>query len=217
MQLMLHAIIAAACVGAILLLSEFAWRRLGLRGELARKFVHITAGTFIAFLPFWISYGWIAWLGLAFIIGNIINRFTKLFNSVHSVKRVTWGDIFFGLAITLCALIEPSKWIFMAAILQVALADGLAAVMGVAIVKFKGSYQVLGHYKTVAGTAVFFGTSALILIATLVFDPSFASPMSQWPLVLLLALLLTAIENIGLYGFDNLLLPLAVVYILSLL
>lgn len=214
---MLHAFLAAACVGLILLMSEFAWRRLGLRGELARKFVHIFAGTFIAFLPFWMSYHWIAVLGLAFIAGNIINRYTKLFNSIHAVKRVSWGDIFFGLAITLCALFHPSKWVFMAAILQVSLADGLAAITGVSIAKLKGSYKVLGQCKTVYGTLVFFVVSAALLAFTVRIDPAFASPMSQWPLIVMLALLLTAVENIGLYGLDNLLLPLAVVYILGLL
>lgn len=56
---MLNALLAAGGIAAILVVSEVAWKRAHIKDELARKFVHITCGVFIAFLPFWVSYPWI--------------------------------------------------------------------------------------------------------------------------------------------------------------
>ena len=64
---MIQAILATIVIAVILLMSEYLWRTLHIKGEFARKFVHIIAGSFIAFLPFWVSYGWIAVLAVGFI------------------------------------------------------------------------------------------------------------------------------------------------------
>lgn len=125
---MLNAILAAAGIAAILIVSEIAWRKARLRDELARKFVHICCGTFIAFLPLWVSYNWIMILAIGFVIANVINRYVDFFHAIHSVRRKSWGDVLFGVGVFIVALFQPEPWLFTVAILQVSLADGLAAI-----------------------------------------------------------------------------------------
>ena len=217
MLLMVQALIAAAGIAAILVLSELLWNKYHIRDELARKFVHISSGLFIAFLPFWVDYTWIMVLAVGFVIANIINRYTNYFHAIHGVERKSWGDILFGVGVFAVAWFQPSPWIFAAAILQVSLADGLAAVGGVTYGKTHGRYYLFGQSKSVIGSIIFMITSALIVTLVLFADSYFADPLSLWPVIIMLPLLLVCIENLAVYGLDNVLLPLVTLGILSLL
>jgi dolichol kinase len=100
-------------------------------------------------------------------------------------------------------------------VLHLSLADGIAALVGVRYLKRFG-YKVFGQPKTVIGTAVFFVTSLLIITATMLTDPA-AYGQNVQLVVLLLPLGATFIENIAIYGTDNLLVPAAVIVILNAL
>ena len=66
-----------ACLGGlliILLISELIHRNKILKGENERKFVHICAGTYIAFWPWLISWKSIQLIGIAMIIVVLLNR-----------------------------------------------------------------------------------------------------------------------------------------------
>ncbi len=214
---MVNALLAAAGIAAILVISEIAWKRAHIYDELARKFVHISSGTFIAFLPFWVEYQWIMVLAVGFVIANFINRYTNYFHAIHAVKRKSWGDVLFGVGVFAVAWFQPSPWLFAAAILQVSLADGLAAVAGVTYGRKHGRYYLFGQPKSIIGSAVFLGVSALIITLTLVLDSYFVDPLALWPVVIMLPLMLVCIENLAVYGTDNVLLPIATLGVLSLL
>ena len=49
--------LAVSVVFAILAFSELGWRRFWLKGEVGRKFVHISVGTFVAFWPYFLDCG----------------------------------------------------------------------------------------------------------------------------------------------------------------
>lgn len=213
---MFQALIAAVIISAILILSEVAWKKFKLRGELARKFVHITSGVFIAFLPFWVSYDWIMLLAVGFVIANIANRYIDFFHAIHSVRRKSWGDVLFGVGVFAVAWFEPSPWLFAVAILQVSLADGLAAVAGVTYGKKHGLYYLFTQPKTIIGSGVFLVVSMLILALGFVGSSYVADPMQMWPLIVMLPLLLVCVENLAVFGFDNLALPLFTLGILSM-
>jgi len=201
---MLHAMIATACIGLILILSEVLWRKAHIRGEFARKFVHILAGIFIAFLPFWNSYEWIIILSLGFVIANILNRYSPLFHAIHAITRKSWGDFLFGVGILLCAIARPNKWLFAGAILQVALADGLAAVIGSHYAK--RTYMILDHKKSPIGTGVFYIMSLLVLILVV----NFGNLHALYDLAvvfILVPIIMTVLENMSGYGTDNIILP----------
>ena len=217
MLVMVNALLAAAGIAAILVASEIAWNKFRIRDELARKFIHITSGIFIAFLPFWVDYFWIMILAVGFVIANFINRYTNYFHAIHGVKRKSWGDILFGVGVFVVAWFEPSPWLFAASILQVSLADGLAAIAGVTYGKTHGRYYLFGQPKSIIGSAVFLVASFAILSLLFVFDPYFADTITMFPVALMLPLLLVCVENLSVYGTDNVSLPLVTLGLLSLL
>lgn len=214
---MIQAILAAAIIAAILGLSEVAWKKARIRGEVARKFVHITSGVFIAFLPFWVDYNWIKILAVGFVIANIVNRYVDFFHAIHSVRRKSWGDVLFGVGVFAVAWFEPSAWIFTLAILQVSLADGLAAVAGVTYGDKHGKYYLFTQPKSIIGSSVFLVVSAVILAVGFVMSSYIADPLQMWPVLVMLPLMLVCIENMAVFGADNLALPLATLAVLSLL
>ncbi len=200
---MFNSFLATLVIAAILVASEVLWRKKKLRGELARKFVHIIAGTYIAFLPFWIGYGWMSVLALGFIAANLVNRYTHLFHAIHAITRLSWGDLFFGVGVLLVSLLSPNKWLFAGAILQVAIADGFAAVLGISY--SKKMYKVFGHTKSIIGTSTYFFLSLLIVVLTVRMGDLHVSSA----VYVLVPLLMAALENVSGYGTDNMILPLS--------
>ncbi|MDQ3064656.1 MAG: hypothetical protein M3Q36_00070 [bacterium] len=218
---MVNAIIAALVILGILVLSEIAWKKYKIRDELARKFVHISSGVFIAFLPFWVDYFWIMILAVGLIVGNILNRFSHVvpflqFHAINGVKRKSAGDILLGVGVFAVAWFEPSAWLFAAAILQVSIADGFAALAGVTYGKKHGQYFLFGQPKSVIGSAVFLVSSMIILVSVIFANNYFVDPIGMLPVIVMLPLMLVCLENMAVYGFDNIVLPLATLGVLSL-
>lgn len=203
----------AAAIFLILVVAEVLWRAKLLEAEHSRKLVHIVVGTFAATWAFYMDDQQILLIAGAMFMVVLISRLLGIFSSIHSVKRKTWGELFFPLGIALCALLTDSPWIFMAAILHVSIADGLAAIVGRRYIRTHG-YKVLGQQKTLAGSLAFFNTSLLIVIAVVLLMPE----IQFLPAVMLLVpVLATAAENLGLYGSDDLLVPLIVTLLLTVM
>jgi phytol kinase len=190
----------------LLLIGELWWRKQRLTTtEFTRKFVHITVGTFVAFWPFFLSWHEIRWLSLAFLLIVVVSKYLKIFKAIHTVQRPTWGELFFALAVGSITFITQDKWIYAAALLQMSLADGFAAVIGTRYGQ-RFRYIVFGHAKSILGTFTFLVVSAAILVW-------FARESGQhlrWTFVLDLSVVASMIENIGVAGLDNLLVPLVV-------
>lgn len=195
-------LLVVSLVFLLLLVSEIWWRRHTRHTEFSRKFVHITVGSFVAFWPFFLSWTEIQLLSLAFLLVVGISKQLHIFKSIHSVQRPTWGELFFAAAVGLVTLITQNKWIYMAALLQMSLADGLAAVIGVRYGKSR-RYSVLGHTKSVTGTGTFLVVSLAILIA---YEHYSGMPVG---ILYLIGLPIVAgiVENFGGQGFDNVLVP----------
>ena len=206
---MMQIIIVILIVLILLLVAEYLWKVKHYHSELTRKFIHITVGSFVAFWPYLLSWDQIYFLSIASILVVIISRFASIFGSIHSISRRTIGDFLFALAIPLVALITHSGLIFTIAILHLSLADGVAAVVGTRYGK-KNRYKVFGQYKSIVGTVAFWLCS-LILITVFML----ASHNSWiWLKLLLLPVLATAMENIGVYGTDNIIVPMLIAAIL---
>lgn len=207
---MIQAVLATIVIALILVTSEYLWRAMHIQGEFARKFVHIIAGSFIAFLPFWVSYGWVAVLAIGFIFANLLNRYTPIFHAIHAITRRSWGDLLFGVGILICALLRPNRWLFAGAILQVALADGLAALIGTKYSKH--TYKIFDHYKSPIGTFTYLVSSAAIaMLVLLVGDLGGHNVLA---VLCIVPLIMTLFENISGYGTDNIILP--VVFLLAM-
>ncbi|HUY84985.1 MAG TPA: hypothetical protein VMU97_00540 [Candidatus Dormibacteraeota bacterium] len=193
----------------VLVGNELWWRRRAVHSEFSRKFVHITVGSFVAFWPFFLSWREIVGISAAFLMVVSVSKYLRVFQAIHSVQRPTWGELFFAVSVGAVTFITHNKWIYAAALLQMALADGLAAVVGVRFGNPQ-KYMVFGHTKSVAGSLCFFLVSFGILMAfghwsgqTLSFGYKAAISTAA-----------TILENLAVIGLDNLLVPVLIALML---
>lgn len=201
-------LLTVLAVFLILLGSELWWRRHITHSEFSRKFVHITVGSFVAFWPFYLGWGQIQVLSIGFLVVVGISKYLHLFKAIHSVQRPTLGELYFAAAAGLVTLVTHNEWIYMTALLQMSLADGFAAVMGVRY--GKQSYLVFSHRKSMVGTLTFFVTSLAILVAY----GQLASVHLDAGFIVGAAALAAVIENLGVAGIDNLIVPLLIAWLL---
>jgi phytol kinase len=194
---------AVLVVLALLIANEWWWQTHEPQGELSRKFIHITVGSFVAFWPFFLSWRQIIGLSAAFLVVVVVSKYLDIFHAIHSVQRPTWGEICFALAVGLVALMTHDKWVYLTSLLMMSLGDGLAAVIGTRFGR-RNRYAFLGHAKSVAGTLTFFIVAIIILLLFNSHTPDRLNGL----LIFELALGASLIENIGVRGLDNLLVPL---------
>jgi dolichol kinase len=212
---MAGAILGIFGVVLIMVTDEILWRLKVLRGEPSRALAHILAGAFVAFWPFFMSMRAIAAIAvLAFVCIAISRRF-HIFQSIHAVKRRTYGEFFFPLSVGLCALITDSSYIFMAAILHLSVADGLASMLGTRFGK-RTKYRVLGQNKSWIGTSVFYLISLSVMAYVGIVHVDLFLHANVWMLALI-PVIATLAESVAVYGTDDLVVPLIVVTILQLL
>jgi phytol kinase len=193
----------------ILVGAEYLSRSKDIHAELTRKLVHVAVGTFVAFWPFFLSWRQIQLLSLAFFAVVCVSIKFNIFNSIHAVKRSISGELLFAIVIGLLALIATDKWVFMAAMLHLSLADGLAAVVGLGW-GGNNSYKVFGRTKSIAGSAAFLVTSVAILVVYAIFSNSTTSFSTYvW-----LPVLAVVTENLAVQGTDNLIMPMVIAFVL---
>lgn len=195
----------------LLCISELLWRLGDFHPEYTRKFVHISVGSFVAFWPLFLSRNQIVGLSVAFVAIVAITNYLGVFKAMRSVQRPTWGEVFFAAAVGVLALVAHGGWIYMAALLHMSLADGLAAIIGTKFGR-RTRYHVFGHPKSLVGTVTFFIVSLAILNGYAFFTPA---DFSLW--FVPIALAATVIENLAIRGFDNLLVPVLIAVALNLL
>jgi phytol kinase len=205
-------LVSSVVVFVVLCLSEFGWRRGYMTSEVGRKFVHVTVGSFVAFWPFFLSWNQIRLLSLGFLLVVGISKFLNIFSAIHSVQRPTYGEFCFALVVGLLTFMTHSKAIYAASLLQMSVADGMAAIIGVeyGLKQQRYRYHVFGHTKTWLGSAAFFLISCAILTGYAVDTMHLV-----WYGVIVLAATTTLVENIGLFGLDNLFAPLLVALVLT--
>lgn len=206
----MHVLLSVLTVFVILLASEVGWRKHWLNNEVGRKFVHILVGSFVAFWPFFLSWYEIRLLSLAFLVVVVVSDRLKVFGAIHSVQRPTFGEICFAAVVGLLTFITHSKGIYAAALLQMSLADGFAAIVGVRYGR-STTYRILGYPKSIVGTGTFFVISCVILWGYALFSVAGLSLGG----IALGAAGGALLENIGILGLDNLLVPLFVGLLLT--
>jgi dolichol kinase len=210
---MLGIIFSITGIAVLLLITEFLYKKKKLHVETARKIIHISSGVFISFWPLWMSWNAIiAVCALMFLVILLSHRI-KLFNSIHGVPRPTRGELLYPVGIGLAAFIAPSTAFFWIAVLNLALADGLAAVVGSRLGMFNG-YTILGHKKSVIGTMTCFVVSSAVFTVGIQAG-SFVEYFPFFQAVILFPLIITGLENISWYGSDNLTVPLGVILLLG--
>lgn len=197
----------------IVVSAEVLWRNKILHSELSRKLVHVLVGTFVASWGFFLTTWQILILAVAMFLVVFASRQMGVLKAIHSVNRKTWGELFFPLGIAVCAILTRSPWIFMAAMLHVSLADGLAAIVGSNYIKQHG-YKIFRQQKTVVGSLIFFIASLFITMIVTVLAPELRGSVLA---VLLIPLLSVLTENISGYGADDFFVPVVVVMAMNII
>jgi dolichol kinase len=207
---MLGTVAVIVVVFLILLLAEYLSRYRGVHSELTRKLVHTLVGVFVAFWPFFLSWRQIQMLSVAFLLVVLISIKLNIFGSIHAVKRNVMGEVLFAMIIGILAFISTDEWIFTAAMLHLSLADGLAAIIGLAYGD-KNSYKVLGETRSLTGSLTFFFTSSIIMLFYTIAGNADYSGMT----LIGLPVIATIAENFAIKGTDNLIIPLLVAFTLT--
>lgn len=203
---MILALINLVVLTIATMLCEYFWRTKKISAETARKFMHIFGGVLIAFWPLYLSWNYIQALMITITVFIVVLRVTGLVKCLFAVKRRTIGDVLYPLTVGALAFIEPPQALFILVVLQIALADGMAAVIGEKYGR-SNSYNVLGYKKSVAGTLACFGASFLIVGGIYIFG-HFSGTVPLAALALMPAAV-TLVENVGVYGIDNTLIAVA--------
>lgn len=201
----------------VLVVSEILWRKKILKGERARKFIHILAGIHVAFWPLYLPFDGIFVLGAMALTLLIYSRFTRLFHAVYAVKRTTYGELFYAIAIMACAYLGQADWIFTTSLLFLAVADGGAAVAG----RFWGSSNHYQVFRSKNLTKSWVGTLTFLLLAYVCLAIGWLSgggtvlADNLFICFVVLPFAATVIENISPFGTDNLITPVFVTVLLS--
>lgn len=209
---MIFLAVAVVPIFLLLVLSEILWRAKLLRGEAARKLLHIIIGSYVATWPFFISFAEIEKLSVALFVVVTLSHYLHIFHAIIDVKRRSLGDLLYAIGIGVTAILVRNPWIFAVAILHLSISDGLAGLVGNKYGK-GNTYKVLGKTKSLVGSGVFALSSLLILLAIV---PAHLH-ITLGPLLILLPLTAVLVENIGVFGTDNVLVPLLFVLALNTL
>lgn len=216
-------LLLAAILTAIALIGRWLIDSHGRDNELLRKLVHLLHGVGLAALAFVVPLQFIVGIEVLFFFSMIIARylaghFTRVpwiryMQRMYSVGRLSFGEFFYPLSAILLTFVAQSKWEFAAAILILGIADTAAALVGKRFGK-GNTYLVFGQQKSIMGSLAFFLTTFSIVWGFITLHGVELGSVSLG-LVILTSLLVTSAENLGVYGSDNLLVPLVAVLLLN--
>lgn len=210
---MIVPLLCIAVVFVFLCTAECLWRKKIIRDESSRKFVHIVIGTFVAFWPFLMSLRTIQFISIAFLVVILLSRKFKIFHAIHNVRRKAWGEVLFALSIGLLPFISTSRLVFVAAVLHMSLADGLAGMIGSRYGK-STRFSMFGQAKSVVGSTIFMIASAVIVLGFFKASKFASVDDINW-VVIILPVLATLLETASVKGTDNILVPLLVAQVLN--
>lgn len=204
-------LVVAAVLGlATLLVAEFGWHKRWWHGEGARKLAHMFIAVQVAVWPLYLDWFEIRLISIALVVGFIVSMRLGWFQSIGSVSRLSYGEVLFALVIGGLTLVTDSPSIYAAAMLHLGLADGMAALIGTRWGRMTG-YRVFGATKSLVGSLAFLVVSLAILTAYSLIAPAGLA----WQFIVFGAVIASALENIGVLGTDNILVPSFIVLLLS--
>ncbi len=216
-------IMAGAIVsGAFLALVAVAeiWRLLANPpAEWTRKLVHVGGGLVCLILPLVIESHWVV-LAMAIGMGVLFTATRGLgwLSSVHGVGRVSHGTLCYPFVIYLLFLLSHDRpWKYFICVLVLAVADGLAALVGSHYGRIR--YEVENEWKSLEGSLVFLIVTFVAVQVPLVVwpDPTGLLPTPALCVLaaVLVAALVTGFEAISLHGSDNLWVPIGTYFVLG--
>ena len=194
MNLLFFLLMSCTLVGVV----EMFKRRFSLPTNVSRRVTHIGASLIAAASPLFLNQLTIV-IACLFFAGLIFfGRKTTLLSSIHDVERRSFGDVFLplGEAVSAIVFLPHSIAAFQFGILVMGISDAFAGLGGEKFGKHK--IHFFGNHKSIEGSIIFF---ICTLILALLFAPVFSHQ------VIIVSAILTIVEFLAIYGFDNLVLP----------
>lgn len=208
-------------ISFLLVTTELIYRRLGLKGEITRKFAHFTATLSTITFPYLFDDHWYV-LALAsfFFIVLFVSRHGTNLKSIHDISRKSIGSYLLPVSIYITFLISiliGNKFVFILPMLILAISDPLAGILGINLKNYNHKIKLFGFKtnKTWLGSGSFLISSFIISIIALYFNRMVFDTKTFW-LALSIAVLSTLAELLSRWGTDNLTIPMSVLLLLML-
>jgi phytol kinase len=201
----------------VLLMAAAVWlRHKGVAGEWTRKLMHVGMGLATLTFPWLFHEAWpvLVLTGGFVVVMLSLRLIPRLSGVVCGVARVSWGEIYFPIAVGGLFLLTQGRVVeYVIPILVLTLADAAAALAGVRLGRHK--------YSAGEGTKSWEGTTVFCVIAFLcTLLPLLAGTGMDWPRAVLIALCVSFIGGIveasAWQGIDNLLLPFSTLLMLRI-
>jgi len=206
---------AATGLGGLLILviCEALIKSKSIKGEYARKLVHIAIAVYASTWAFFLPYQLIILISLILVTAVILVQRYPIMQSMKSVRRVTNGEVYFAVGIGVAAAVFREPAMYAVAVLHMGLADGFAAIVGVGMSKKANRFKVKGSWKSIEGTLTFVVISFFLNDAYWMyfsnhqFNIQHAATIPIYSLVS--ACILAVTEVVSPKGSDNVIIPLA--------
>jgi phytol kinase len=215
------AILYLFAIGLLLIFNELIYRRLGLKGEITRKFAHFTATLSTVTFPYlFTDHRYVLVLALIFFIILFISRNGTQLKSIHDIERKSVGSYLLPLSIYLTFLISnllDNKLLYILPIIILAVSDPMAGILGINLKKNNHKIEIFGikTKKTFLGSGSFLLSSFIISIIALYFNRMIFD-FKTFSLALAIAVVATSAELISWRGSDNLFIPMSVIAMMIL-
>lgn len=198
----------SALLIAVMLIAESSYKFLKLNTEWTRKIAHIGSGIIALSYPVYQNTHWgVFALTISFTIILYTSKKMGLFQSIFSVERKSYGELFFVWSTWLLFILyqySGNVSYFYLAFSSVVFADPVAALVGKPFPLKK--YTIFGNTKSIGGSFSFFVVSFALSYYYLL---QTGSVMNILLISLTHALVLTIIEAVSSKGLDNLTIPIA--------
>jgi phytol kinase len=199
-------------------ISELLFIKANLKAENTRKFIHVSCGIVSLSYVFLFETIWpVLIITVSFAALLYISKKLNFLNSIHKVKRQTFGSYLFPLALLFCFIVylylDNSIYYYLPFTIMV-ISDPLAAFFG-KIMPLK-TYKSGRYCKSIGGTIAFFISASLIsfLLCFFLLEIGIFKILLISPVIGIISSLTEAFcKN----GIDNILVPIVVVVTMYIL
>lgn len=151
-------------VSIIIFMSETLFKKNKLDSSIIRKLVHILIGVATSFSPFIFNSNLLPiCLALTFILINYLALNNNFMNSIHSIRRKSYGTTFFPLSFLILSIFFwEYKTYFLLSFMILSFSDPIASIIGENI-KNPRTFYLISDRKSIEGSITFFIVSIIIL------------------------------------------------------
>ena len=206
----------------LLVFNEMIYHRLGLKGEITRKFAHFTATLSTITFPYLFDDHWyVLFMAVAFFILLFVSRNRTYLKSIHDIQRISIGSYLLPVSIYLTFLVSylmGNKFLFILPILVLAICDPVAGILGINLQQYNPQIKLFGRelHKTWLGSLSFFVFCFIISLIALYFNQEQIN-LRIFLLSFTVAFVSTIAEMLSWKGSDNLFIPMSVLLVLVIL